>query len=228
MEDPLLRFGTTIVALLSVVGGPLPAAAEQMASLGPDLLSEARAGFQAAGLMAPDTPAGSPYVEVVLSQVEAARDSLLEVYGSGVPAEAELVRAKAAFALHALDSNFGRAAPGRQDYGALQATARATDGLKAGGGRLLPGDQRVAEALACLSAAEGHIREAVDLGRAALVTPSDKVAHEAVRGMLMALGRAVDGWDRDGNGKLDWQQGEGGLGEAAQVTRSLAQALALR
>ncbi len=168
---------------------------------------------------APDTPQGKGYLSVALDEAETVQRRL---DAASAPNQGkESLRREVAVALHGLDSGFGVAEPGQTDFGLRQALSRAIAGARASAA-MRKGDTRLSQMVAALEAAQSRVNEAVDFGRAVMVTPSTEVARQGVRAMRMALDRAVQGWDRDGTRVIDWRRGEAGLKQAESVARTLS------
>jgi hypothetical protein len=207
----LARIGAAATAALLVLGATALAEEPQTAN-NP---TNGQALLAATIWRAPDTPGREPYVALALQQAEKARRDLQGALR--MPGDPAAMSKQVAGALHALDPQYG-AAEGPPDYGARLAMQHAMEGLHANL-RQVATDERLVQAVASLASAEGNVDAAIDLGRAALAMPSEQMTWQGARAMLMALGRAIDGWDRDADGAIRWQRGEAGLMSAFEAVR---------
>lgn len=164
------------------------------------------------------TPAGEGYLWLASRDVETARrhvHAALEVTQDPVQLKRHL-----AMALHALDPAFGLA-DGGESFGVRPALTQAAEAL-AGVTKSGLADRHAEELAAAVASVRTRVDEAFDFGRAAQVSPSTEVAKQAAKGMQMALDRAVEGWDRKGDGHIDWRLGEAGLSQAQLAAQGLS------
>ncbi len=209
---------SAVVGLVALAGSCH--AGEPGAAIASGDAAAARSALTAMLSAAPDIPQGKGYLAVARDQADTVQRRL-DAAAAPDQDKASVVR-RVGEALHALDPNYGVAVSGAADYGLRQALVKAEASAKASA-PLLKGDARLEQVVAALEAAQSRVDEAVDFGRAVMVSPSEDVARQGVRAMGIALQRAVDGWDRDGTHVIDWRRGEAGLNQAEAAAKGLAE-----
>lgn len=213
----MIRFLFLVTFVACVALGNARAEEQQALLPSAEPIAKARAAVTLVVLSAPDTPQQLGYVKTALAAAETARVRLSVAMARQDAAD---FHRQLAGALHALDPRFG-AADGEADYGLRPALAKAAENMGKVG-PLAAKDVQVPVLAAALTSAQSRVDEAVDFGRAALVTPSPEVARQAGKAMAVALDRAVEGWDRDGDGNIEWQHGEAGLRQAEAAANRVA------
>lgn len=146
---------------------------------------------------------------------------------AGDPADLAAMQRHAGHVLHALDpSAVEDGGPGR-GYGAIHAAERTAHyiGLAAASDGASEAVRTHAEHI------ETAARSAVDAGTAAvelageiLATDDAAVAAELLEELVERADAMLNGLDADGDGRIGWQEGEGGLAQAAQHLQLLRRA----
>jgi hypothetical protein len=209
--------------MLAAAQHPAAAQNEQTASQPPDDLAEARQALLAVAVGAADTPDGRAYLDVAHAEADSARAHLDKALLSGD--DLASLKCEVGLALYAIDPQYG-ASGNSLGYGMQRALSQARAEMHHAA-RLVPQDDSPQVAAAAILAAQERAAEALDFGRVALAAPSSRVGHQAAKAMLRALDRAINGWDRDGDGHIEWQRGESGLTQAEGSVNALAFAMAL-
>jgi hypothetical protein len=134
------------------------------------------------------------------------------------PASLDALQRHAGHVLHALDPDEADAGPGR-DYGMIEAARRAAHYVELamvsdGGGEALA-THAVHVATAARSAASMGER-AVEVAQEILAAEDAATAADLLEELTALCEGVVSGVDADGDGRVGWQEGEGGLTQASQ------------
>jgi hypothetical protein len=134
------------------------------------------------------------------------------------PASLDGMQRHASHVLHALDPSTAESGPG-QGYGVIEAATRAAHHIElaAGSAGASDGVKTHANHVATAAkAAVGRAEEAVDVAEDIQEAESAEEAAELLERLTTLTDAIVNGVDADGDGRVGWQEGEGGLAQATQ------------